>query len=222
MSASENPYIDPGKWPHLIVVGQPVTEAQADEILIRTCVLYYLHCNDHEWDHIVARIVFKNERAAETDFPFQQVRDRVEELGVLNLQYLKTYRIASSWIGGPRGWCDWDGRIGSAYNIGKDPSVEEVGGEWSEIAAAFPYLDLTAQLVSEDGTGRLCGQWRVKDGVATEETPGARLMQPKQQQQESEAVIKRFAEQLFTPGSERGVSPERLQQAVDRVEGKIT
>jgi hypothetical protein len=222
MSASETPYIDPGKWPRLIVVGQPVTEAQADEILIRTCVLYYLHSNDHDWDHIVARIVFKNERAAETDFPFQQVRDRVEELRVLNLEYLETYRISSSWIGGPRGWCDWDGRIGTVHNIGKWPSVEEVGSEWSQIAAAFPYLDLTAQLVSNEGTGELCGQWRVKDGVAAAEAPGVPLVPPTQQQEKVEAVMARFAEQLFNPGSERGVSPERLQRAVDRVEGKVT
>lgn len=222
MSTSETPYIDPGKWPRLIVVGEPVTEAQADEILIRTCVLYFLHSNDHDWDHIVARIVFKNERAAETDFPFQQVRDRVEELGVLNLEYLETYRISSSWIGGPRGWCDWDGRIGSAYNIGKYPTVKEVGREWSEIAAAFPYLDLTAQLISESDSTQVCGQWRVKDGVAVAETPGALLVPPNQQRQEGDAVMERFAEQLFNPGSERGVSPERLQQAVDRVEGKLS
>jgi len=222
MSTSETPYIDPGKWPRLIVAGQPVTEAQADEILIRTCVLYYLHCNDHDWDHIVARIVFKDERAAEHDFPFQRMRDRVEELGVLNLAYLETYRISSSWIGGPRGWCDWDGRIGSVYNVGKWPSVEEIGDEWSQIAAAFPYLDLTAQLVSGEGIGQLCGQWRVKDGVAAAEAPGELLVPPAQQEKAADAAIAHFfAERLFNPGSERGVSPERLQRAVDRVERKI-
>lgn len=223
MSAPETTYIDPGKWPRLIVAGEPVTEAQADEILIRTATLYYLHSNDHDWDHIVARIVFQDERAAETDFPFQRARKRAEELRNLNLEYLDNYRISSSWIGGPRGWCDWEGRIGTAnYNIGKWPSQSEVGSEWSQIAAAFPYLDLTAQLVSDGTADQVCGQWRVKDGLATEETPGALLVQPKQQQEASDAAMARFAEQIFNPASERGVSPERLQIAVDRVEGKLS
>jgi hypothetical protein len=218
MSASETTFIDPGKWPRLIVAGAPVTEAQADEILIRTAALYYLHCNDHEWDHIVARIVFRDERAAEHDFPFQRALKRAEELRNLNLEYLDNYRISSSWIGGPRGWCDWDGHIGTAnYNIGKWPSIEEVGSEWSQIAAAFPYLDLTAQLISDGTADQVCGQWRVKNGVATEEPPGALLAQ----HEPHATPVDRFVEQLFNPGSERGVSPERLQQAVARVEAKI-
>lgn len=215
--------LDPGKWPRLIVTGQPVTPEQADDILIRTADLHYLDCNDEEWNRTVGSIVFGDEDALHQRGIawFKEVRERAQELHVLSLEYLTTYRISSAWIGGPRGWCDWDGRIGCAsYNIGKWPGLDEVGREWSEIAAAFPYLDLTAQLVSDErkGEGRLCAQWRITGGVALAEEIGDPLVAIEEINTAGRRVFDTFLDTLAGGQNERGVSPERLQRAVTEAE----
>lgn len=67
----------------------------------------------------------------------------------LELEHLANFQVASSYIYGVHGWCDWDGNIHAAsYNIGKRPTVEEVLQEWSLIAQEFPFLDLRCQLMS--------------------------------------------------------------------------
>jgi hypothetical protein len=211
------------KWPLLLVKGERVTEQQANEILIRTCVPSYLSANDQDWNQTVARIMGLPEG---DDWPPKEIaqddaarmawhherwerRDRrTAELGILGLNYLYNSRIASSWIGGPHGWCDWDGSIGcNTHNIGKWPSEEDVTEEWTVIAEAFPYLDLTAQLVTNEGEGELAAEWRVQGGTVEQREPGKqiRLM--------AEPSLAGF----FMGGRERGVSPERLEVAVAQV-----
>lgn len=217
--------VDPGKWPRLVVTGRPVTPEQADNILIRTADIHYLDCNDKEWNRTVGRIVFGDEDALDrSGLPwFKEVRERARQLQVLNLEYLHTYRISSSWMGGPRGWCDWDGRIGcAAYSIGKGPGLDEVGAEWSEIAAAFPCLDLTAQLMSDEGEGELCAQWRIKDGRAQAEEIGEPLVTAEEVHAAGRAVFDTFIDTLAGGQNERGVTAERLQRAIDAVEEWVT
>ena len=98
------------KWPSMLVVGEPVTQEQAEEIIIRTSNIDF-SIND-EW---------------------------------FRAQLHKA--MASSYIGGPHGWCDWQGQIfTNSYNIGKWPSTQEVYEEWRCIATAFPFLSLKCQL----------------------------------------------------------------------------
>lgn len=211
------------KWPRLLVVGQPITEEQADEILIRTSNLDFFS-NDKAWERIVAdELVEVGAPREPADGALSEERIRwyrefdawKRSVGVLNLHYLGNSRIASAWIGGPHGWCDWSGVIGcNTYNIGKWPSTEEVDEDWAAIAAAFPYLDLTAQLLEEEGEGALCGQWRVKDGqVAYNDTPERRIVGAAEL---SEATVLSV---IFMSAAlrERGVSVERLRRALARV-----
>jgi len=209
------------KWPRLIVVGEPVTEQQANEILIRTCVASYLTVNERAWNEVVARAMGLPEgddfppRELEGDARMAWVKERwaavdkrCAELGILPLEYLATSRISSSWIGGPKGWCDWDGTIGcSNYNIGKWPSTEEVTKEWQAIAAAFPYLRLDAQVVDDEGEGEIADQWHVADGIAELVEVG----EPLRHQDQPEFLA------LSRIGWERGVSIERLREAVAQV-----
>lgn len=210
------------KWPRLLVVGQPVTEEQADEILIRTQEWRMLFSNDRAWLRTVADVAaefgrpHEPERRASHDDYLAELSNHWslmeawhKRLGILNLAYLDNDQVMSAWIGGPHGWCDWSGAIGcSTYNIGKWPSTEEVTEDWTAIAAAFPYLDLTAQLLEEEGEGGLGGQWRVAGGaVEYTEEPTAQVCPP--------AEIERFAP-LFIAG-ERGVSVSRLRSALARV-----
>jgi hypothetical protein len=208
------------KWPRLLVVGENVTEQQADEILIRTNEWGWLHGNDRAWSAAVEHVAGTYGRPGEVDkapgedhdawvvrwrAQMDQMRAWEERIGVLQLSYLSNEQVMSSWIGGPHGWCNWAGEIGcSTYNLGKWPSEEAVTEDWTAIAAAFPFLDLTAQCVENEGDGALAAEWRVKDG-RVEYNPEPQ----KQLRRIREASL--FA--VLLPGGERGVSTDRLRQA---------
>lgn len=162
------------KWPALIVKGERVTEEQAAEIIIRT--MGWLSCNDHEFTNSCNEILYDVEIPEEHKMYYDGSNKGVEaklgleekdwqkiyaykeekekEVGILeDLCYLENSRVCSSWIGGPHGWCDWDGTIGcNNYNIGKWPTVEEVYKEWKIIAKAFPFLDLRCQLTNHEAS----------------------------------------------------------------------
>ncbi len=162
------------KWPALVVRGTPVTKEQAKEILIRTDTLDF-STNDHsfarqlfeftygvkakkEMYHISLYNFFEDDNnKVEWEVVEALRRKTHESLKVLNLDYLANHRIVSAWVGGPHGWCDWDGYIGcNNYNIGKYPTMEEVFNEWYQIAEAFPFLELDCQLLS----GETCTEFR--------------------------------------------------------------
>ncbi len=209
------------KWPRLLVVGDPVTEAQADEILIRTNEWRTPFSNDKNWLATVENIAAEfgrprePQRTGNHDTYMAELREHWpqmqawhDRLGILELAYLGNDRIMSAWIGGPKGWCDWDGTIGcSVFNIGKWPSDDEVTADWQTIAAAFPFLRLTAQCVDEEGEGRLAAEWRVEAGRVTYVDEPSEPISPVS---EVDALL---------PG-ERGVSEVRLRQAFERVAGR--
>lgn len=176
------------KWPALVVAGEPITTDQAAELLVRTCGSAP-SSNAHAFDAAACGIMglYYHDWGASTeerDFKthWAMLEAQRKSLGLLELEYLTNDRITSAWVGGPKGWCAWDGTIGCRnYNIGKWPSAAEVLVEWQRIAAAFPYLNLTAQLWS----GETCEagvvpvvEYRVLDGVVTMQTPGADLGRP--------------------------------------------
>jgi hypothetical protein len=135
------------KWPAMVVVGESVTPEQAAEILVRTDN-WHISTNDKAWGRAVRETV----GLPPSSWELPEGEDRLErlkeiwaaedrfrqEVGVLQLEYLSNSQIASCYVGGPHGWCDWTGRIGSAnYNIGKWPGADTVLEEWERIAAAF-------------------------------------------------------------------------------------
>jgi hypothetical protein len=218
------------KWPRLLVVGEPVTEVQADEILIRTNEWRTPFSNDKNWLATVENIAAEfgrprePQRTGDHDAYMVELRGHWpqmqawhDRLGILELGYLRNYRIMSAWIGGPHGWCDWNGAIFcSEFNIGKWPSDREVGEDWEQIASAFPFLDLTAQCVDEEGEAdSACAQWRVVNGqVHYCDGPLPRL------DGAAELTPEWMAPGRFGLGGERGVSEARLRQAFERVAGR--
>lgn len=143
------------KWPALLVKGEKISEEEAAEVLIRTNGVY-IGGNDRalnkqlydafgckQWKETIERDDMEPYEIDKIDYaPFN------EKWKMLDLSYMRNDRIVSAWIGGPHGWCDWDGKIFAAnYNIGKWPSCEEVYEDWQKIAEAFPFLNLTAQLL---------------------------------------------------------------------------
>jgi hypothetical protein len=232
------------KWPRLLVKGEKVTEEQADEILIRTCVPAYLRTNDKAWHAMVIRVLgFKSDDPPREMWADDRTPERIawfkerwafndarsEELGIIGLAYLYNSQISSSWYGGPHGWCDWDGNIFcNTHNIGKWPSSEDVTEEWTRIAEVFPFLDLTAQLITNEGgygdePGELAGEWRVKDGVVTYEPEPVKQIMPLPSQAEYDDFFRASLDRMMDPhvSNERGVSEGRLMQAVACVEAKM-
>jgi len=201
------------KWPRLLVVGDPITEEQANEIIMRT-TNWGFHINDNAWLRLVHGLTgISLDKYGMSDW---RETDAFEKsIGNLGLEYLSNSRVASSYIGGPHGWCDWDGTIGCAdYNIGKWPEPAEILEEWQKIAAAFPFLSLRSQLVPNEGQSihGAAVEFTISNGeVEWVDEPEELLTTPKEF---SEADILRS---VFSRGGERGVSLERLKAALDQV-----
>lgn len=151
------------KWPALLVVGDKVTQEQAWEIIIRTTKFGHMSTNDHSFRNKIIKFVFGVESTKDgynmlSDYFGGDWNKAQEAEDALNkrinsiageLEYLENEQIASSWIGGAHGWCDWHGNIfTNNYNIGKWPSCGTVYNEWKVIAKAFPFLNLRSQLLS--------------------------------------------------------------------------
>ena len=138
------------KWPAMTVVGDPVTTEQAAEIIFRTDTLWFL-CNDKEWErelYDVLGVKYKIETYGGIQVDYDSLNKACYAVGRIDLDYLHNSRIASSYIGGPTGWCHWNGVIfQNDRNIGKWPTVESVTTDWRAIAEAFPYLKLRSQLL---------------------------------------------------------------------------
>lgn len=210
---------DMTKWPRLVMVPEKghetVTREQASEILLRTDGSYFA-VNDREWPKMVADLLgiptvwraYGDGSGGWHDVPWKGVQAWRESIGALELHYVTNSRIMSAWIGGPHGWCDWDGNIGcGTWNIGKWPEVSEVTEDLEKIAAAFPYLDLHVQCIADEGEGEVAAQWRVTGGKAALVEP----IGPMEVQDIGEETI---LWRIIGWHAERGVSLERLAEAV--------
>jgi hypothetical protein len=229
------------KWPALVVRGKSVTPEQAMEILIRTSSPSY-SSNDSEFDRqlneflydlkyqgqgyealdtaIVSKLGIDSSEGTSKHFrEIWDYRDKVEEdHGILQLQYLYNSQIVSCWVGGPHGWCNWDGTIFSNnYNIGKWPSVEEVFKEWKIIAKTFPFLDLRCQLMNHEADcedmvsipGPVV-EFKVKDGKVKMKIPNLPLDKTK-------FGTENMYEKLLQPFRERGCTVQQFQKAITHV-----
>lgn len=226
------------KWPAMVVVGRPVTREQAMEIIIRTDDLSFCS-NDHKfskaldeyfydvkidkdgWGNVYDAVITKLGISKDLKYSnesYDYIDNKRSEVGRLELQYLHNSRIVSSWIGGAHGWCHWGGNIGcNNYNIGKWPSVEDVYNEWKIIAKAFPYLDLTCQLVNHEADcedmvddPRPLVNFIVKNGKVRMKQPDGYLSIPSF----PDVNISSFM-------NERGCTIEQFKEAVDLCRNKF-
>ena len=126
--------------------------------------------------------------------------------------YLRNEQIWSSWIGGPHGWCDWEGNIGcNTYNIGKYPDVKKVKEEWEQVAKAFPTLSLRAQLIDQE----ICMvgecEWKplvefvVSEGRVTVVEPQEPIVQPNASYVDTQPLF----------GNDQGCDHDQFQKALD-------
>jgi hypothetical protein len=213
------------KWPALVVVGKPVTEQQAMVINVMTDRFSFCS-NDREFEKKIHKLIY------DVDVSWSDLRDTLKEkhnldfngawdltestgkkYGVLELNYLSNSRIVSSWIGGPHGWCNWDGTIGSSnYNIGKWPSVQDVYDDCVKIAEAFPFLEMRVQLMNQeagedDRPLEAVVEYSIKDGAVDMYEPTEILETP---HFGSDGMYQRFN----NPYAERGCTIEKLTEAL--------
>jgi hypothetical protein len=218
------------KWPALIVKGKPVTQEQAMEIIVRTD--HFSFCsNDKEFEKDIHELIYgvradwlglndaikEKYRLKDFNETWEKQESLEAKYKILDLSYMSNHRILSSWIGGPHGWCDWNGYIGTNnYNIGKYPSVEEVYEDWKKIAKAFPYLELKSQLLNgetcEEGALPVV-EFVVKNGKVKIADPSAMLDYPNNN-------LHSHMSNLFSPNRERGCTKEQLKNALSFVEFK--
>jgi len=231
------------KWPAMVVLGKPITKEQAAEIIIRTDSLWF-GTNDRQFQRELESFFFDVQF---TSYSRESVEDAIKrKLGIpegetnwlkiweykgkaeegvkkIPLEYLHNYRIVSSWVGGPHGWCNWDGSIFcNNYNIGKWPSVEDVYNEWKSIAKEFPFLELRCQLMghengySETGVDEPVIEFVVKNGKV-------KMVEPKQPLSPTNNGIDEDAfSRLFAPGGERGCTLEQFKRSVTQVRQKYS
>jgi hypothetical protein len=141
------------KWCGHLVKGEPVSEEEAAEIIIRT----NSYISDHDeigkeiWKTFgyspKVRTIKRSDGSTYqfNEYPHAQIREDFQQL---NLSYIDNERIISHWIGGPNGWCNWDGTIFQANkNVGKWPDCEAIYEDWCKVAEAFPFLNLRSQIL---------------------------------------------------------------------------
>ena len=183
------------KWPQMVVWGESITTEQAYDIIMRTDSFLcdfseYGGGNNREWNKwakqtlgIAAAMDMLErlyENPADRHQKQWQLDDRFKALaGIVSTSYVTNDWASSAFIFGPHGWCHPDGTIGFSDNVGKWPSVQDVLEDWHHIAVAFPYLNLTATLMSgescEEGTVPVVsirvnnGQAMLSDPVLPEE-----------------------------------------------------
>ena len=152
------------KWPQMVVWGESITAEQAYDIIMRTDSFLcdfseYGGGNNREWNKWakqtlgIAAVMDMLERLYENPADRHQKQwqldDRFKALaGIVSTSYVTNDWASSAFIFGPHGWCHPDGTIGFSDNVGKWPSVQDVLEDWHHIAVAFPYLNLTATLMS--------------------------------------------------------------------------
>lgn len=168
------------KWPQMLVTGEPVTADQAFDIITATDSFFSWPGGNNKGH--VDRVVKMIGRPSETrpDEPWRDYFERVDAWeaawGVLETEYVHNSWVSCSYIFGPHGWCQPDGRICYNDNIGKWPSVEAVEADWKKIAERFPFVRAGVTLMTRErdqpgAEPAVC--MRVADGKVETMMPGA-------------------------------------------------
>lgn len=151
--------VDLPKWPQCIISGKDVTKEQALEIIRRTDTFFQSPLlrlgNNIQLENEFKRYIgLPVDRMNEDKWIDNDLFDKIDEWkkdwGVIDTGYIFNSWISCSWVGGYHGWCSPEGEIGFQNNIGKWPTEEKVFEDLSKISEAFPFLNMTCTLMSEE------------------------------------------------------------------------
>ncbi len=180
MQNPDNFYIDLGKWPHLVIHGQKVTEEQAKEFIIRTDKFWFspkYAGNDYKrirkymddsgltaLEEFTDKLPSVLNRIYVHDYVINEIK---EMLGHIELEFLNTHFACTSYIGGPFGIVHPDGTVHFKSNIGRYPSLEKIQKELVSLATNFSFLNFEGSLFTEscsDHMEYLGCSFKVKNG----------------------------------------------------------
>lgn len=211
------------KWPRLMVRGKNIRPEQADLVILRTTSFAGGLTTGNRKAQGVLRRTFGTTATSSSDEFWDQWDKAATELGALDLQYVWNDHLASHHIDGAHGWVSWGGQVFSRGMglMSKWPTVGEATGEWRQIAHAFPFLELKAQLVEEQWdenyerviAHRPLVTWSVGGGaVELHQDPGTPMFPPLE-----ETATEQF-DRRFVNGRPRetSVHKRRLRTAVER------
>jgi hypothetical protein len=218
------------KWPQMLVLGKPIGEALALEIIRRTDT-FFTHGydgNDHQWNDAVREAVgYPKEPENRHELPpgwirehFEKVEEWTEKWGCIPTEYVHNSWISCAFIHGPHGWCHPDGTISYCDNVGKWPDVEAIAGDWAKIAEAFPMLEIDIALMSgeecEEGQTPVA-MIKVRKGNVTVSHPDKTLFADfgttwqEARKTNSRDLDSGLADLFSNPYRERGISPEVIE-----------
>lgn len=120
------------------VIGKPVSEELATEIILRTDNFfgYGYGGNNNSFNKEVRKLfgIKEHPKGMEGfDEWSESVENCLKAIGHIETQYVENDWISCCFIYGPHGWMHPDGIIGFKDNVGKWPSVEEIYENWEKM-----------------------------------------------------------------------------------------
>lgn len=200
------------KWPQMLTVGQPVTGEQAKEVIRRTDHFFVwpeYSGNDKAYcAWVIAKLGIPAAAVSCDPASLAQARERRavwrQEWGLVETGYVHNDWISCSYIFGPHGWMNPDGRILFVDNVGKWPTVGEILADWTVLARAFPFVQLDSVLMDrehgEEGREPVVG-FHVEGGKVEVFDPAGEAALVSSMMQTGDAVE---ASRLFLP-NEQGI-----------------
>ena len=155
-----------GLNPHLLVVGEDITEEQASEIIIRTNrwpIIRFSHLYE-KIKKIYISSLPEEELISHVEFNYQILEKKIKSL---HLNYFFNHRVDST--SGLRGWCNWNGKIFcNNYVLRGWPNYENIISDLEAISSNFPYLNFKLQIVEKQKTFKPAYTFQIKDGKVKE------------------------------------------------------
>lgn len=154
------------KWPAVRIYGPAISPEAALEIIRRTDRAFetggrYL-CNDRRFEAQFEEILSFSK--PDPHKPFDKDEYQLEmnfrrHFDFVDLQYLASHWIATSYINGPHGFVHPNGVISLAMNFGKWPSISTIEHDLATFTSAFPEVAFKVFLWDvEDGDEAIHGK----------------------------------------------------------------
>jgi hypothetical protein len=135
-------------WVGLLVIGKTLNKKQTYQVITQTDNFQF---EDTPYYKTIYNREYHKTQIFSYENYLEQKKYLKDKFNKLDLNFLNNERFISSFIYGEHGWLNWNGQIKTNYyNIGKNPQSKEIYNEWLLIAQAFPFLNLTCQILDDE------------------------------------------------------------------------
>ncbi len=163
--------MDLPKWPRVKIVGDRIDPNKAKELILRSdqfltsLGMHYSGGNDHNLVERYRRLVGLFGEELESESQAYEVLTAYRRACV-STQYIHNDWASCSYIEGPYGWVSPRGEIAFDKNVGKWPSLEEIVGDLTTIAA---HIDFKAYVTDGEycEDSRVVAAYEASNGIVT-------------------------------------------------------